>query len=316
MNQTYIILGVLLIGGYLVYASSNASAGGFLSLNYFDKNGNPISTFHFPWQASVVNGVQGVSTFTVTATVDNTGEVPLTVTIPTASPAVVQTAFAGKSVTVAVGETKTITSNAITASQFEGTTTNIAATASGAYTYAGNAGTITKSGTTAITVSHDLVAGFTFGIGTGLGTSPPANCVNTGTTCAGSATATCCSPSTCSVNVPAGCSTNYAACGTSYTYTGNAIPGSSGSCKIYSSGSFKCQIAGGCSDGTSASKANGATCDYGLSPHPLLAGYCGTTKAGQQDTAPIVGACTCTWVAAAPAATCGGTSAGGDTACS
>jgi hypothetical protein len=314
---------VLAVAAVLVLVPGLLMYDNFLKVLYYDVHGNPLQS---PY--SIVGGSEGVSQIAIMATVQNTGQIPIDVTIVSASPGVLQTAFSGKSAHVEPGAIQTITSSMFPTAQFEGQTVDFSVTVMGSYTYAGQAKTISKSGSISVRVDADRVAAFTLSVDDGLGTQY--TCVTSGTTCSGSSTASCCSPSTCSVPATRTCLPNNCS-GTVIAWVDNNPAG----CQIYQAGNpagpFLCHV-NVCYDGTSPTKIRNylEACGSGnarTQPTPGAANYCSDGKIfyangnwieGSLCHSSSVPAATgvCDWIYEGVGSTCGGSTPSGDTQCS
>jgi len=156
---------VLLIGGIvvgiLVIFTVVALALGlgqdtFLTVHYYDGNRNEISA---GW-LSVVGGVEGVEFISLDVNVDNTGEVPLELSIKSASPPRLSSALPTNTINLGLGEQGSWASGLFDITSYEGTTQIFEVTVEGEYSFAGKVETLEKTGVISLSIQPNPVAGF------------------------------------------------------------------------------------------------------------------------------------------------------------
>lgn len=164
------IIGIFLLG-LVTYAAfpevktkvDNAVAGTSNMIeiaNYYDKNGNPIST-----PLAMVSGREGVYFIDFNINIKNTGELPLTFAVsgsPSSFDAAIKQNISGFSLAGAGMTTKR--TGKVDVSKENGSVT-YSLTALGSYVYGGETKTISKTASVVLDIKPDPLAGFSVDIG-------------------------------------------------------------------------------------------------------------------------------------------------------
>ena len=172
----------IVIGAYL-YFNQSASGDNFLTITYY-RNGVPVQV-QFP--QSVIGGTPGITDITVTATITNTGQIPLTCKFSDGTPNPLKIAMPTTILNVPVSGSASITTTKIPIAQFEGTSPSFWAKVGCDYTYAGTTKSLYKEGTLNLgPITADLMASFNVGFTTWTGGSSGGSggtCNVAGTSC-------------------------------------------------------------------------------------------------------------------------------------
>ena len=134
----------------------------------------------------MINGAQGVYGISITATIVNTGQLPLTCSVASATPSAFGTAMPTTSINVPVGGSNSITSAVMTTTQWDNTTQTFTINENCQYTYAGATKTLTKQATMSLAIASDPTAGYSLNVTSsagGSGGGSTGSCFTTGTTC-------------------------------------------------------------------------------------------------------------------------------------
>jgi len=149
---------------FLFILPTGTTTKDFLEVRMYDSNGNLIgSTESF----AVVNDVPGVDSVDVTINVENTGEIPLSMSITSLSPTQFNNAVSKTTKTVQPGNSISWTSNLISVGSLGLGTKTFSASVRGTYDYAGQTRTIDKSASISITIEEDLTGDFILTIESG-----------------------------------------------------------------------------------------------------------------------------------------------------
>jgi hypothetical protein len=158
-----LVLAVVGVVGYFALTYQVSPSNNFVEITMYDSAGNVIATTN---SFAVVGGTPGVSTFTLTVNVQNTGNVPLQVTLQSLSPSPFDSAMSKSTKTAAVGQTVSWTSNQIDANQFTSYSQPVTFSASASATYTGG-NVPSKTGQIQLTITSETEGGFTIGIVSG-----------------------------------------------------------------------------------------------------------------------------------------------------
>lgn len=129
----------------------------FLTVHYYDENRNKIVSGK---ALALIGDLEGVQYISFDVNVDNTGEVPLELTIKDARPVQLKSALPTTSLTLGLGENNKWSSSLIDVSPFEGTTQIFEVQVQGKYTYAGKIKTLEKTGSISLSIQPDPLGGF------------------------------------------------------------------------------------------------------------------------------------------------------------
>ena len=154
------------IGTYLLVDKNTSQTRMLVVSGYYNAAGEKISGT----KQSIVGGVTGVSYIDLTATLTNTGDIPLTCNIVSASPTAADTAFVKTQKSLPVSGKAAWTSDKISVAPFESETTPTTFTIVARCSYVSGSQTITlpdKSATLSISIKSEGTAGFVIGIDDG-----------------------------------------------------------------------------------------------------------------------------------------------------
>lgn len=154
----FLVLILLIAAAVIIYMmiKPTPTPSSFLTVRLYDANGNFIGTtgaVGSPEFYSIINGVSGVSSFTITINVQNTGTAVLSCTPNSIIPAAFDTALTKDTKNVLVGNSIGWTSTQISAAQFEAAPTPDVFSAAVTCTWTGSP--ITQSGSVSLTIQPD-----------------------------------------------------------------------------------------------------------------------------------------------------------------
>jgi len=129
----------------------------FLTVHYYDANKQEI---FMGKGLSIIGNLEGVEYISFDVNVENTGDVPLELSIKDASPSQLKSALPSNTITLTVGEKDKWTSDYIDVTPFEGTTQIFEVEVEGKYTYAGKTHTLEKTGQISLSIQPDPQGGF------------------------------------------------------------------------------------------------------------------------------------------------------------
>lgn len=183
----YGIGGIALIALAFIYFQPDLDDS-LLEARYYDSSMNRLF--------SIVGDVEGVSYIDFVATVTNTGELPLTVSIDQATPPALSSALTVSNEPLAPGETREFTSDVIDVAPFEGSIQEFFVRVRADYTYGGSTDSIYKEGSVTLQILEDPDADFTLGFTSSVGsegTGTNGTCSSSGASCSDGSE--CCSES-------------------------------------------------------------------------------------------------------------------------
>lgn len=154
------------VGTYLLIDKASSQTRMLVVSGYYNAAGEKISGT----KQSIVGGVTGVSYIDLTATLTNTGDIPLTCNIVSATPSAADFAFTKTQKSLPVSGKAAWTSAKISVAPFESETTPTTFTIVARCSYVSGTQTITlpdKSATLSISIKSEGTAGFEIGIGEG-----------------------------------------------------------------------------------------------------------------------------------------------------